>query len=122
MNFKLILSAFILLFYASIQNISAQNNINSSDQIKNLIAKKRTHNKAHGFGFRVQLYNGSEVKARNTRERFKLQFPDTFSKIVYDAPEWKIHVGNYKTRLEADKAMLTFKKDFSGILVISIGK
>lgn len=122
MNIKLILIAFILTSYAGITNCSAQNNTNSSTQIKNLIAKKRSYNKTYGFGYRIQLYNGTEKKARSYQERFKIEFPGIYSKLTYNTPEWKVQVGNYKTRLEADKALIKFKKEFIGIIVIPMGK
>ncbi len=122
MNFRLFSIAFILTFYTGITSISAQNNINSSKEIKSLIAKKRSYNKTYGFGYRIQLYNGNEKKARSYQAKFKVEFPGIYSKLTYKAPEWKVQVGNYKTRLEADKALLNFKKEFTGIIVIPMGK
>jgi len=54
--------------------------------------------------------------------RFKAEFPGNFSKLVYYAPEWKVQVGNYKTKLEADKDLIKFQEKFSGIIVIPMGK
>mgnify|MGYP000067767064 FL=1 len=115
------LASFLLLFVGSLE-ISAQNQHNDNEQIKELIAKKRAYNERYGFGFRIQLYNGNEKRAKNIRARFRYLFPEVSTKLKYDAPEWKIQVGNYKTRLEADKAVMTFSKKFSGIIVIPMGK
>ena len=87
-----------------------------------LITKKRDYNKKNGFGYRIQLYYGNEVKAKSTIGKFKYMFPGVYAKLVYDNPEWKAHVGNYKTKLEADKDLLLFKENFSGIIVIPMGK
>jgi hypothetical protein len=37
--------------------------------------------------------------------------------LSYESPEWKVRVGNYKTRLEADRALLKFKEKFTGAIV-----
>lgn len=103
-------------------NISAQNNTNSSPQIKNLIAKKRAFNKDVGFGYRIQIFYGEENNARNSLNRFASAFPEVYTKLTYDQPYWKVQVGNYKTKLEADKALINFSNQFSGLIVISLNK
>lgn len=100
--------------------ITAQNNTNMSPQIKNLIAKKRAFNKDIGFGYRVQLFYGEETNARNIQTKFNSSYPDVVTKLTYDQPYWKVQVGNYKTKLEADKALLNFSEKFSGLIVISL--
>lgn len=116
-------SAFlILLLSATSISFYAQNETNSTQEIKSLIAKKRAFNKEYGFGYRIQLYNGAEQNARKIRARFKIEFPNNVTKLVYSAPEWKVQVGNYKTKLEADKDLLKFREEFSGIIVVPMGK
>ena len=96
------------------------NSTHVAKEIEQGVNKKRSYNKTNGFGYRIQLYNGNEQKAKQYKERFKLEFPGIYSKLVYNAPEWKIQVGNYKTKLDADKALMRFKEKFSGIIVIPI--
>ncbi|PWG06088.1 SPOR domain-containing protein [Polaribacter aquimarinus] len=119
-NFKLI-SLTLLICILSL-NSYAQDKTVSTKEIKDLIAKKRAFNKKHGFGYRIQLYNGNEQKARKFRARFRIEFPNNEIKLVYRAPEWKVQVGNYKTKLEADKDLIKFQEKFSGIIVVPMGK
>ena len=84
--------------------------------------KKRSFNNTYGFGYRIQLYNGNEQKAKSFKARFNVEFPGNSSKLIYNTPEWKVQVGNYKTKLEADKDLVKFQKKFSGIIVIPMGK
>jgi len=120
-NKSVALSLMCILLMLSYNSYS-QSSKNSTKEIKNLITKKRSFNNKYGFGYRIQLYNGNEEEARKHRERFKIEFPDTVSNLVYNTPEWKVQVGNYKTKLEADKDLLKFKEEFSGIIVIPMGK
>lgn len=103
-------------------NVSAQNETNSSPQIKRLISKKRAFNKSYGYGYIIQIYYGNETKARSLRNKFRLSFPNVYTKLDYNKPDWKVLVGNYKTKLEADKAVLSFSEKFSGLIVIPLGK
>lgn len=100
----------------------AQNNTTQNDTLKKFIQKKRAYNKKYGYGYRIQLYNGFETEAKKTRAKFRIKFPEIPTFIVYKSPEWKIQVGNYKTKLEADRALLDFKKEFYGALVVPLGR
>lgn len=90
--------------------------------IQEFIAKKRAFNKEFGYGFRIQLYNGFEVEAKKIQAKFKLDYPDLKTYLVYRQPEWKIQVGHYKTKLEADRNLLNIKKDFPYAIVVPLGK
>lgn len=99
-----------------------QNATNSSSEIQKLIAKKRSFNSTYGYGYRIQIYYGNETNARSIQSKFKVTYPDEFTKLEYDKPDWKVLVGNYKTKLEADKAVINFSEKFSGLIVIPLGK
>jgi hypothetical protein len=122
MKRKKIFSFLFLFLIAGTSSFYAQNETNSSKQIKNLIAKKRAFNKEFGYGYRVQIFYGEETKARRYHSRFKIAFPGIYSKLDYKQPYWKVQVGNYKTKLEADKAIATYSEKFSGLIIIPLGK
>ncbi|PQJ80333.1 SPOR domain-containing protein [Polaribacter porphyrae] len=100
----------------------AQSKTNSSPEIKKLITKKRNFNRKYGYGYRIQIYYGNETKARSLQKKFKVNYPNVYTKLDYEQPYWKIKVGNYKTKLEADKAKLEYSEKFSGLIVIPLGK
>lgn len=90
-----------------------------SKEVTNLIKKKRDYNKKNGFGFRVQLFYGSETKARTELKSFGLKHPKIKTYIDYsNPPYWKSLVGDYKTRLEADRALIGIKKEFPDAIVV----
>ncbi|WP_158840241.1 SPOR domain-containing protein [Polaribacter sp. L3A8] len=122
MNIKLTALSFLIVLLTTSYSSFSQNKTNEPAEIKSIISKKRSFNSTYGFGYRIQLYNGNEAKARTFIARFKVEFPGIFSKLVYNAPEWKVQVGNYKTKLEADKDLMKFQEKFSGIIVIPMGK
>lgn len=75
-----------------------------------------------GFGYSIQIYYGNEKNAKQRNIQFKNLYPNVFTKLVYNNPDWKVQVGNYKTKLEADRANLIFRNKFSGTIVISMEK
>jgi hypothetical protein len=90
--------------------------------ISELILKKKKFNKEFGYGFRIQLYNGIEAVAKKKMSKFKSDFPEIKTHLIYRQPEWKIQVGFYKTKLEADRALLELKRKYQSAIVIPLGK
>ncbi|MGV6844885.1 MAG: SPOR domain-containing protein [Lutibacter sp.] len=107
---------FISLLYAG-NTIHAQS---ESVQIKQLINQKRAFNKSNKVSsvYRIQLFNGDEKTAYQTKANFLRLFPEYKVKIVYNAPEWKTQVGYFLTRLEADRALNKIQLKFSGSFVL----
>lgn len=112
---------FLLVFLGtSALFAQSQSSYKNTQAIAKLIEKKRSYNKTHKEGFRIQLYNGLEKRAKSTRYRFQVEFPGTATYLAYDAPEWKIQVGHYKTRLDADRALNEIREKFDGAIVVPL--
>lgn len=90
-----------------------------SQKINEVLEQRRAYNKENptGNGFKIQLYNGNETEAYKIKNEFQLEF-ELKATLLYESPEWKVRVGNYKTRLEADRALLEISKKFSGAVVL----
>ena len=114
--------AFLGLLMTPLHTVTAQETKTDTELIEEFIAKKKDFNKEFGHGFRIQLYNGFEVEAKKTRAKFRIEFPEIRTYLVYRQPEWKIQVGMYKTKLEADRALLEIKKEFGSAIVVPLGK
>ncbi len=53
-------------------------------------------------GFRIQIHFGSERnKAQEVRNDFISSFPETGAYLVYQQPNFKVRIGDFRTRLEA---------------------
>lgn len=107
------------------ETVFSQNQKTDNELVNDLISKKKEFNKTFGYGFRIQLYNGFEVEAKKIEAKFKIEFPKIKTYLTYRQPEWIIQVGFYKTKLEADKALLDLglkKKYGGGVIVIPLGK
>jgi hypothetical protein len=72
-----------------------------------------------GYGYRVQIYNGSSRKeAYDVQARFMNQYQGTRTYINYTEPNYKVRAGDFRTRLEAEKLLQELKGKFSSLFII----
>lgn len=95
--------------------------IESSKEVDKMIAQKKNYNKKMGTikGYKIQLFYGNEKDAYELKDEFKLLYPKISTKIIFSSPEWKVQSGNYKTRLEADSALVDIKIDFPNAIIFA---
>ena len=112
----------LIIVFLSTNSIFSQSDKTNEQLISEFIQKKREFNKEFGHGYRIQLFYGDEITAKKLREKFKLDFKDVKTYLLYEKPSWKIQIGHYKTRLEADRAIVDLKKRFRDAIVVPLGK
>lgn len=110
-----------LIFCLLISAISfSQNNqisIDSDSRVDSLMIKQIEINKQNDgvSGFRIQIKNTTTQKDANAlRARFSRHFPHLKSYLQYNAPYYKIRIGDYLTKLEAQKDLIEIKKKYRG--------
>ncbi len=63
--------------------------------------------------YKIQIYSGaSRGSAESARANFSDNYSDWSSSIEYETPNYKIWIGNFRNRLEADRALIRIKKTF----------
>ncbi len=71
-------------------------------------------------GYRVQIYTGSNrTEAFKAQSRFQESYPDTRTYISYSEPNFKVKVGDFRSRLEASKMARDVKAWFPLTFIIS---
>ena len=71
-------------------------------------------------GYRVQIYSGSNRNAAyDAQAKFQNKYPEQRTYITYNEPYFKVHAGDYRTRLEAEKIMQQLKGNFTSLFIIS---
>ena len=90
--------------------------INKSKELDSIIKlKKELNSKIQNL--RIQIYNGSREESEITIKQYKNLFTDTTAQIIYETPNYKVWVGNYYTRLEADKKLVEIRKKFKSSFI-----
>lgn len=91
-----------------------------------LIEKSNRINKTSGVnGFRIQLFSGSNITAREKSgtvgQSFIEKFPELAQEQVYyeyQAPYFKVLVGDYRNENEAVEVFYKIKKQFPGSYIV----
>lgn len=115
---KLSLLPFLFLFNISL----AQTAVAPQDSLANrLVEKHKKLNAAHpGMpGYRIQLYFGNDRNhATEMKTEFQHEYPKTGAYVLYRQPNFKLRVGDFKTRLEAVKFLKEIQPDYNTAFIV----
>ena len=115
--FVFIFSAF---YCVEIQAQTSKNNTNTEDKVAHLIVEKRKINPSlvSKERYKIQIFSGESEKAKKTVIQFKQEFKDIDATIVFNTPNYKVWVGNFKSRMEAERNFAEIKKKYKNTLLI----
>ena len=107
--------------FLSSQEINAQQanvNIQQDQKIEKLMEVKRELNKNNEIRdrFVIQLFYGDNGEANEVIQKYRAIYSYP-SQITYEAPNYKVWVGNFRNRLEADRALLKVKENFPNAFI-----
>ncbi|WP_067145070.1 SPOR domain-containing protein [Pseudotamlana agarivorans] len=94
-----------------------QVSINQDKNIEKLLELKKNMNDDDADRYKIQIYNGNRQDAYAAQKKFSSTFSDWRPSIHFEQPNFKIWVGNFRTRLEADRALKRIKKEFSSAFI-----
>ncbi len=111
---------FITLFIFAFSTIcDAQQghvSINQDPRIDELV-KLRKELEDKSDRYRIQIFSGDRTRAEDKRLKFKSYFSQYSTKLVYETPNYKIWAGYFRTRLEADRALIKVKRKFPNAFI-----
>lgn len=112
---------FVVLVLSSLAVFSQQGTleISQDNRINTLLElKKQVNNTDIDFErYKVQIYSGDRVGAQNAEIEFNSSFPNWDARMQYESPNFKIWVGNFRTKLEADRSLELIKIKFPNAVV-----
>lgn len=98
--------------------------INQSTEIESMVNKHiEIGEKNQCFpGYRIRIFSDLGYDARkdanNTKTAFMKLYPDVPSYVVYDDPNFKVVVGNFREKSEALKFLMTMKEAFPSAFIV----
>lgn len=92
-------------------------NINQDKRINTLLDLKKGMNIETTDRYKIQIYSGNRTSAQKAKEKFQSNYNSWSTSMVFETPNYKIWAGNFRTRLEADRALKDIKKKFSGAFI-----
>lgn len=115
-----LISVFSIKTYA--QNASVT--INEDNKIPHLLELKKSLEKENKLtvGYTIQLYYGELSIANDIIKKYRNKFDSWPASIEYETPNYKVWVGNFNSRLEADHARLEIKETFPSAFILKPGR
>ena len=112
-----ILSSFFCL---SSRAQDGKTNVSVDPKIDQLLKEKRKLNTGLFLneGYKIQIFYGNSEESKKKLQEFKREFKDLDGTIIFNSPNYKVWIGNFKTRIEVERAMLDIKKKHPTALII----
>ena len=116
---------FILLFLTTFLTINAvaQSNkvtVSQDPKFEQLLNEKRKINlsMATNEGYKIQIYNGDSENSKRELGRFKNDFNNLDATIIFSTPYYKVWVGNFKSKIDAQRHLIEIQKKYSNSIII----
>ena len=118
----------ILMLITSISALYAQKDngieVIQDKKIDLLVSKHIMYNEVNNTisGYRIQIYfdsgNNSKNKANTTKNEFDAKHPQYESYLIYQEPNYKIRVGDFRTRFESQGFLNEIMKDYPNAFIV----
>lgn len=109
-----IFSALLLTFQLSIAQ-DATVTVEQDKSITQLLEYKKDLRTTDTF--KIQVYQGNRQNAERVRNEFRNSYGEWSVDMEYNTPNYKIWVGNFTSRLEADRALLKIKNNYPSAFI-----
>lgn len=122
---KLVFSICLLVFSSqkSICQV-AKVSVSQDPKFEQLLNEKRKINSSITINdrYKIQIFNGDTENSKKTLINFKRENKNMDATIVFSTPLYKVWVGNFKTRIEAEKNLNDIKKRYPNAFLIKPNK
>nr|WP_299214826.1 SPOR domain-containing protein [uncultured Allomuricauda sp.] len=68
--------------------------------------------------YQIQVGFGSYQKAQNLKSKIDVDFPGWYSKIEFESPTYRVRLGKFKTKLEAERKYLEVRKKYPDAMLL----
>ena len=89
-------------------------------KIEQLLKEKRKINQniSTNESYKIQIFYGNSDDSKKKLQEFRREFKDLDGTIIFNSPNYKVWIGNFKTRIEVERAMVDIKKKYPTALII----
>ncbi|MDC8005820.1 SPOR domain-containing protein [Aureisphaera galaxeae] len=117
-NKYLFFTLFAVVFSFSTLAQTATVTVNQDEKIPELLELKKDMEKDNELsdGYTIQIYSGSLRGANATISKYRNKYAQWPASIEYETPNYKVWVGNYNSRIQADRALLEIHRNFPNAL------
>lgn len=117
MNRPIFLLSALLLVSISVQAQNGRISIEQDPGIAQLM-KLYEKNLAETQYYTIQVGFGRYEEAQELKDAVDLDFPQWTARIVFDSPTYRVQVGRFQNRLDAEREYLEVRKKYPGALLL----
>ena len=113
-------TVFIAVLIGLATQVSAQDaqvNIQQDPKINELV-KLYTNVHANTGFYQIQVGFGNYKKAQDLLDQVEIDFPTWYSKIEFESPTYRVRLGRFKTKLEAERKYLEVRKKYPDAMLL----
>lgn len=119
--YKILAFSFLMVFFTEFSHAQkATVSINEDAKITKLLELKKSLEEENKLtdGYTIQLYYGEKNRAYSVIGRYRSLYDTWPASIKYETPNYKVWVGNFNSRMEADRSLIEIKRHFSSAFIL----
>ena len=118
---RIIYSLLTFIILNSFSTVNAQSvTVTQDDNFEQLLNEKRRINSSITINnrYKIQIFNGNSESSKKALIDFKREFKNYDATIIFSTPGYKVIVGNFKTRIEAERNLNLIRKKYPNSILI----
>lgn len=110
---------FLMVFFLQ-KTFSQSVSVTQDARFEQLLSEKRKINASITINdcYKIQIYNGDSETSKKTLIEFKKNNKNYDATVVFFTPIYKVWVGNFKTRIDAERNLIVLKKNYPNAFLI----
>lgn len=96
-------------------------NIEQDSQITRLLEVYKTANSDREY-YTIQIGFGSYYEAEKLKRDVEIDFPRLRSKIIFESPTYRVRIGRFDSKLEAEKNFIEVREKYPQSLILKTGR
>ncbi len=68
--------------------------------------------------YQIQVGFGNYQKAQDLKNQVDIDFPEWYSKIEFESPTYRVRLGKFRTKLEAERKFLEVRKKYPDAMLL----
>ncbi len=91
--------------------------IEQDEKIAELLEAYKSAMESSGY-YRIQVGFGTYARAQRIKSEVEVDFPSLSSKIDFDSPTYRVRVGRFKTKIEAERKFNEVRKKYPQAMLL----
>lgn len=117
----------VILTFFFVNNSIAQNSqfeLIQDYNFEKLVKEKNSVNNTFSIykNFSIQLFYGEKTDTENQFHEFKKTNPSIDATIIYAEPKYKLIVGNYRNKIDAERNLIKLRKNYPEAFIVRLTK